>query len=92
MNNIYFIKVKNNDKEWAELYRKFKKAKRRYDNLVKKNKFVFMQVINKDNNYCEVDYINGFAMFFNPNDLRFLYVFCRFFFDPTITMSIFLGS
>ena len=54
MNNIYFIKVKNNDKEWAELYRKFKKAKRRYDNLVKKNKFVFMQVINKDNNFNNI--------------------------------------
>ena len=33
----------------------------------------------------------GFARFSNPKDLRFLYVFCRFFFDPTNIYSIFYG-
>tara|TARA_R100001443_G_scaffold17872_1_gene28499 strand:+ start:13723 stop:13920 length:198 start_codon:yes stop_codon:yes gene_type:complete len=52
MNNIYHIKIKNKDKEWTENYTNFKKAKKRYRYLVKqKHKFVFMQVINKDNNF-----------------------------------------
>ena len=54
MNNIYFIKIKNTDEEWAELYSEFKKAKKRYDALIKNNKFVFMQVINKDNNFNNI--------------------------------------